>query len=109
MTGMSVFKWKRRFLELRLDGLSEEQRRGRPAGITAAPLGDPSRDQYAAQGEDLLERERSGWGLELHGKTVDGVTGYKAITERLTSSACFLKTAGLSSIVSDVRQVQLSA
>jgi AraC-like DNA-binding protein len=36
LSQISVFKWKRRFLEMRLDGLSDEQRRGRPASITAA-------------------------------------------------------------------------
>jgi len=33
---ISVFKWKRRFLEMRLDGLADAQRRGRPASISAA-------------------------------------------------------------------------
>lgn len=36
LSQISVFKWKRRFLEKRLDGLSDEQRPGRPASITAA-------------------------------------------------------------------------
>jgi transposase len=36
LSQISVFKWKRRFLEMRLDGLTDEQRRGRPASITAA-------------------------------------------------------------------------
>ena len=36
LSQISVFKWKRRFLERRLDGLTDEQRRGRPASITAA-------------------------------------------------------------------------
>lgn len=35
MSEISVFKWKRRFLELRLDGLADAPRRGRPASITA--------------------------------------------------------------------------
>lgn len=35
MSEISVFKWKRRFLELRLDGLADALRRGRPASITA--------------------------------------------------------------------------
>ncbi len=35
LSELSVFKWKRRFLERRLDGLQDEQRRGRPATITA--------------------------------------------------------------------------
>jgi transposase len=34
MSEISVFKWKRRFLEMRLDGLSDAPRRGRPASIT---------------------------------------------------------------------------
>lgn len=34
MSEISVFKWKRRFLEQRLDGLSDAPRRGRPASIT---------------------------------------------------------------------------
>src|SRR5664280_843847 len=33
---ISVFKWKRRFLEKRLDGLTDEQRPGRPARISGA-------------------------------------------------------------------------
>jgi len=36
LSQISVFKWKRRFLERRLDGLADEQRPGRPASITAA-------------------------------------------------------------------------
>ena len=36
LSQISVFKWKRRFLEMRLDGLADEQRRGRPASISAA-------------------------------------------------------------------------
>lgn len=36
LSQISVFKWKRRFLEKRLDGLADEQRPGRPASITAA-------------------------------------------------------------------------
>jgi transposase len=36
LSQISVFKWKRRFCERRLDGLTDEQRRGRPASITAA-------------------------------------------------------------------------
>ena len=36
LSQISVFKWKRRFLERRLDGLTDEQRPGRPASITAA-------------------------------------------------------------------------
>ncbi len=35
MSEISVFKWKRRFLEERLDGLADAPRRGRPASITA--------------------------------------------------------------------------
>lgn len=35
LSGLSVFKWKRRFVELRLDGLLDQKRRGRPATITA--------------------------------------------------------------------------
>jgi putative transposase len=35
LSQISIFKWKRRFLEMRLDGLSDQQRRGRPATITA--------------------------------------------------------------------------
>jgi putative transposase len=35
MSEISVFKWKKRFLEMRLDGLPDEKRRGRPATITA--------------------------------------------------------------------------
>jgi putative transposase len=35
MSEISVFKWKRRFLEMRLDGLGDAPRRGRPATITA--------------------------------------------------------------------------
>ena len=33
---LSVFKWKKRFLERRLDGLSDEPRPGRPARISAS-------------------------------------------------------------------------
>jgi putative transposase len=36
LSQISVFKWKRRFLEMRLDGLADEKRRGRPASISAA-------------------------------------------------------------------------
>jgi len=36
LSQISVFKWKRRFLERRLDGLADEQRPGRPARISAA-------------------------------------------------------------------------
>src|SRR5450759_1407795 len=36
LSQISVFKWKRRFLERRLDGLADEQRPGRPASINAA-------------------------------------------------------------------------
>ena len=35
MSEISVFKWKRRFLEKRLDGLTDAPRQGRPASITA--------------------------------------------------------------------------
>ena len=35
LSQISVFKWKRRFLEMRLDGLLDQHRRGRPATITA--------------------------------------------------------------------------
>ena len=36
LSQISVFKWKKRFLERRLDGLADEPRPGRPAHITAA-------------------------------------------------------------------------
>jgi len=36
LSQLSVFKWKRRFLEQRLEGLSDEPRPGRPARITPA-------------------------------------------------------------------------
>ena len=36
LSQISVFKWKRRFLEMRLDGLADAPRRGRPARISAA-------------------------------------------------------------------------
>ena len=36
LSQISVFKWKRRFLEKRLDGLADAQRPGRPASISAA-------------------------------------------------------------------------
>lgn len=36
LSQISVFKWKRRFLERRLDGLADKQRPGRPASISAA-------------------------------------------------------------------------
>jgi putative transposase len=35
LSQISVFKWKRRFLERRLDGLTDKQRPGRPASISA--------------------------------------------------------------------------
>ena len=36
LSQLSVFKWKKRFLERRLDGLTDEPRPGRPARISAA-------------------------------------------------------------------------
>ncbi len=36
LSQISVFKWKRRFLEMRLEGLADERRRGRPASISPA-------------------------------------------------------------------------
>ena len=36
LSQLSVFKWKKRFLEKRLDGLADEPRPGRPATISAA-------------------------------------------------------------------------
>ena len=36
LSQISVFKWKRRFLERRLDGLTDKPRPGRPARISAA-------------------------------------------------------------------------
>lgn len=36
LSQLSVFKWKRRFLERRLEGLADAPRPGRPARITAA-------------------------------------------------------------------------
>jgi len=36
LSQISVFKWKKRFCEMCLDGLTDEQRPGRPASITAA-------------------------------------------------------------------------
>jgi len=36
LSELSVFKWKRRFLERRLEGLTDEPRPGRPARITAS-------------------------------------------------------------------------
>src|SRR5665647_1447932 len=48
LSQISVFKWKRRFLEMRLDGLADEQRR-------AAPRRGRPCDQHAVAGQDLLE------------------------------------------------------
>lgn len=63
MSENSVFKWKRRFLEGRLDGLADEARPGRPATISAEQrlrvldlaTGAPSRGKTSWSVRDLAE------------------------------------------------------